>query len=326
MIQLLARLLPATVSAVVLCVAAAVGQSGDEDQHFLFSYFTRNGEDGLHLAHSRDGLRWTALNGGRSFLQPAVGSKLMRDPSILRGPDGVFHLVWTTGWWDSGIGLAHSRDLVTWSDQQVVPVMEHEPTALNCWAPELFYDEETAEFLILWSSTIPDRFPETADSGDAGDGRRLNHRIYFVTTRDFKIFSETRLLYDGGFNVIDGTILRADGRYRLIVKDETLRPPRKHLRIATGDRAIGPYGPASDPVTPDWVEGPSVLRVGDAWIVYYDEYTRRRYGAIRSTDLKTWDIISDQIEFPPGARHGTAFVAPAEIVEPLLTLGTESEF
>jgi hypothetical protein len=25
---------------------------------YLFSYFTRNGEDGVHLAYSRDGVHW----------------------------------------------------------------------------------------------------------------------------------------------------------------------------------------------------------------------------------------------------------------------------
>ena len=76
---------------------------------YLFAYFTGNGEDGLHFARSTDGLKWTEIAGGRSFLKPAVGSSLMRDPSIARGPDGTFHLVWTTGWWDRGIGIAHSR-------------------------------------------------------------------------------------------------------------------------------------------------------------------------------------------------------------------------
>ena len=90
---------------------------------FLFSYFTGNGEDGLHFAESRDGLTWNPVGGGRSFLVPTVGSKLMRDPSIARGADGMFHLVWTTGWWDKGIGVAHSKNLVDWSAQQFVPVM-----------------------------------------------------------------------------------------------------------------------------------------------------------------------------------------------------------
>src|SRR5438876_12388028 len=86
-----------------------------EPQAFLFSYFTRNGEDGVHLAYSRDGISWLALLGGRPVIRPAVEGQgigwqqwstraaLMRDPSILRGPDGVFHLAWTIAWTDRGI-------------------------------------------------------------------------------------------------------------------------------------------------------------------------------------------------------------------------------
>ena len=40
---------------------------------YLFSYFINDSKDGLHLAYSYDGLTWTPLNGGRSFLTPAVG-------------------------------------------------------------------------------------------------------------------------------------------------------------------------------------------------------------------------------------------------------------
>ena len=55
---------------------------------------------GLFLTTSKDGLKWTELKApnGKSFLEPQVGGKLMRDPSLQRGPDGVFHLVWTTSW------------------------------------------------------------------------------------------------------------------------------------------------------------------------------------------------------------------------------------
>src|SRR4051812_44028150 len=66
---------------------------------FLFTYFTKNGEDGLHLAASVDGYKWDKLNDGKSYLAPKVGkSKLMRDPSVARGPDGTYHMVWTSGW------------------------------------------------------------------------------------------------------------------------------------------------------------------------------------------------------------------------------------
>ena len=283
---------------------------------YLFSYFTGNGEDGLHFAASSDGLTWTPLKDRASFLQPAVGSRLMRDPCIVQGPDGTFHMVWTTGWWDAGIGLAHSRDLISWSEQQWLPVMKHEPTALNAWAPEMFYDEGAQEYLIFWASTIPARFPQTEESGDTReDQKKLNHRIYFVTTKDFVTYSPTSLFYDGGFNVIDATIVRAGAEFVMIVKDETKRPvAKKHLRVTRASRAKGPYAPASPPISADWVEGPTILKVDENWILYYDEYTRQRYGAMRSKDLREWTVISDQVRFPAGMRHGTAFAAGEAVI------------
>jgi hypothetical protein len=285
---------------------------------YLFSYFTGNGEDGLHFAASADGASWKAVADGKSFLAPAVGSRLMRDPSIARGPDGVFHMVWTTGWWDQGIGLAHSKDLIDWSEQQFLPVMAHEPDAKNCWAPEIFFDEDGGRFLIFWATTIPGRFPDTDPKDPAlKPGDRANHRVYFVETKDFKAFSKAALLYDGGFNVIDAFMVKAGpDRYVMVVKDETLRPtPKKHLRITEARRPEGPYGPASQPFSIDWVEGPAVLKVGSEWVVYYDEYTRKRYGAVRSPDLARWKPMA--VSFPDGTRHGTAFRVPPAVIAAL---------
>ncbi len=97
----------------------------DRPDRFLFAYFVANGQDGLHLAFSEDGLMWQELNGYRSRIMPKVGDdKLMRDPFILEGPDGVFHMVWTVSWNERGIGYAASKDLLTWSEQRCLPVME----------------------------------------------------------------------------------------------------------------------------------------------------------------------------------------------------------
>ena len=112
-------------------------------ENYLFTSFRGNGDDGLHLAYSRDGLKWTALNGDKSFLKPEAGTKLMRDPCVCQGPNGTFNMVWTSGWWDKGIGIAHSKDLINWSEQKWLGVMEHEPIAVNCWAPEIFYDTQS---------------------------------------------------------------------------------------------------------------------------------------------------------------------------------------
>ena len=148
-------------------------KSSDND-YYLFSYFTNNGEDGLHLCYSFDGLNWKTINNGESLMKPEVGEqKLVRDPCVIQGPNGIFHMIWTTSWAGKTIGYAHSNDLIHWSNQKAIPVMEHEPEAVNCWAPELFYDEERENYLIFWSTIIPGRFPETDNSGTKG----RNHRI-----------------------------------------------------------------------------------------------------------------------------------------------------
>lgn len=292
-------------------------RAADEAPFYLFSYFKGNGRSGLHLAASRDGLEWNKLAGGKSFLTSTLADGLIRDPSIVQGADGTFHMVWTPGWWEKGIGYASSRDLITWSEPRWLPVMEHEPTALNSWAPELHFNPEDGLFMILWASTIPGRFPDTDHSrGDkTRDGATANHRHYFTTTRDFQKFSDTRLFHDPGFNSIDGTVVRAGERWLLVFKDETKAPePKKNIRLAWGDSMTGPFGPASAPISSSWVEGPSMLRTPDgAWNLYFDAYTRKRYEGLQSADLKTWKPITDRLKFPKGIRHGTMFTVTKEV-------------
>lgn len=282
----------------------------------LFSSFRNNGEDGLHLAYSEDGLTWAALKGDASFLPPQIGGKLMRDPSICRGPDGLFHLVWTTGWWDKGIGIAHSPDLINWSAQTFLPVMAHEPDARNCWAPEIYYDRPTDTYLIFWSTTIPGRFPETENPNDDN-----NHRIYYVTTRDFVTYTDTALFYDPGFNVIDAFLGKDKDQYILFIKHESKHPVvQKNIRMAFGDKAAGPYGPASASISPAWVEGPTAVRVGQQWILYYDGYTRGRMEGLSSSDLTFWTDITSQLSFPSGTRHGTVFRVAENVLDVLRAL------
>lgn len=273
------------------------------DSVYVFSYFTGNGESGMQLAFSTDGYRFLEFNRGKPLLRPRAGvDKLMRDPCIIRGGDGKFHMVWTVSWNEKGIGYASSDDLLHWSEQTYLPVMAHEPEARNCWAPEITYDPETETYLIYWATTIPGRFPETSHRGDEG----YDHRIYYTTTPDFKTFSETRLLYDPGFNVIDATIKATDSGFVMWFKNETRLPPEKNLRMATSSKLTGPYSPAGPPITGKyWAEGPTVARLGTQTIVYFDKYIEGKMGAVISADLTHWEDVSQQVRFPPGARHGT---------------------
>lgn len=311
---------------IAIATATAPILQGAERQEpaFLFSYFRGNGETGLHLAWSRDGLNWTPLNDGRAILAPQVGGRLMRDPCIVRGPDGTFHMVWTTGWWERSIGLAHSKDLINWSEQRLIPVMEHESNALNSWAPEILLDPADNSFIIHWATTIKGQF--TLETGDGADrdrhGNPLNHRMYFTRTSDFKNFTPARLLYEPGWNCIDASIYPyGDGRWVMFIKDERKVPvAQKNIRVAWGESPAGPFGPASDPISADWVEGPTALRIDGVWHLYYDGYTRGRMEGRRSRDLQNWENITEKLNFPRGARHGTAFEVEPAFLEQLLEL------
>ena len=301
------------------------------DDVYLFSYFSnkkyggRSGQSaGLHLAWSEDGKAWTALNGDKPILTPQIGKdKLMRDPSICQGPDGVFHLVWTSSWHDRIIGYASSTNLVDWTEQRQIPVMTDEPEARNTWAPEVTYNPEDGLFYIYWATTINGRHSaiEAMDSKEDG----LNHRIYLTTTRDWKTFSKTRLWFNGDFSAIDAAIVRDEVNkdWIMVVKNENHTPAEKNLRITrTKNLDKGFPTDVSAPITESWVEGPSPLFVGDVLYVYFDKYTRHKYGAVRSMDRgRTWQDCSDEISIPKDARHGTMFKVDRRYLDALLKLG-----
>ena len=288
-----------------------------QNEAYLFSYFVDNGQDGLHLAYSADGLKWTPLNNGKTYLVPIVGKdKLMRDPDILQGKDGMFHMVWTSGWWDKQIGYASSPDLINWSEQKGIPVMEHEPMARNSWAPEMAYDPETGEYIIFWASTIPGRHSDVASSERE---KGLNHRMYCTRTKDFESFSPTEIFFNPDFSVIDATILPKNNQFYMFLKNENPNPPEKNIRIAISDKASGPYPVnVSAPITSKyWAEGPTALEIGEYVYVYFDKYTMHQYGAVRSKNMVDWEEVSDRVSFPTGARHGSVFKVNNEVLQKL---------
>jgi len=301
------------------------GCSSNSKDVYLFSYFINGGKDGLHLAYSYDGHQWETINNGQSLLKPMVGKdRLMRDPSIAQGKDGVFHMVWTTGWWDQGIGYASSTDLINWSEQQYIPVMEHLKSTRNSWAPEVFYDDVDDLFYIIWASTVPELYPEIETSPNE---KGLNHRQYYTTTKDFKTFTPTELFFDPDFSVIDAAILKTDSDYLMVVKNEMSAPAEKNLRITrTKDLKEGFPTKVSESISgKSWVEGPTPLQVGDYMYIYFDKYREKKYGTLRSKDGQNWEDISEMINLPKGIRHGTAFKTSEDVLNKLLSLTEESK-
>ncbi|HEY0679426.1 MAG TPA: glycoside hydrolase family 43 protein [Chitinophagaceae bacterium] len=284
---------------------------GTSKQAYVFTSFHEPATAGLRLLYSFDGYKWKDLD--TVLLKPGVGQqKVMRDPSIAQGSDGTFHLVWTSSWrGDKGFGYASSRDLLNWSEQQFIPVMEHEQSVVNVWAPEIFYDKDDSRFIIIWASAIPGKF----DRGIEEDSN--NHRMYITTTTDFKTFSPSRLFLDPGFSVIDAVIVkRAKSDYVLVLKDNTR--PNRNLKIAYGEKAEGPYSNVSNAFSESFTEGPSVLKLKGKWLIYFDAYRKKSYDAVMTADFKNFTDISSDVQLPAGHKHGTILPVRKKILTSLL--------
>lgn len=284
---------------------------------YLFTYFAGE-SDGLRLAASNDGLHWEQIGGDSVFLVPEIGKDhLMRDPSVAQGPDGTFHMVWTSGWNDSIIAYSSTRDFINWTPQKAIPVMANEPGTLNSWAPELFYDDATQTYYIFWASTVPGKHSYVPTSENE---KQWNHRIYLTTTKDFETFTPTQLWFNPTFSAIDAAIAKSpvSGEYIMVVKNENSAPAEKNIRVTRSkDMTQGFPVEVSAPITGDyWAEGPAPLFVNDTLYVYFDKYINGSYGAVRSTDNgATWTDISDSVSFPQGMRHGTAFPVNKALID-----------
>jgi Arabinosidase BT_3657-like, N-terminal len=301
-----------------------------EKNVLLFTYFLGDG-DGLRMAYSRDGYKWTPLRNGDLFLKPEVGSKQMRDPSLVEGRDRRFHLVWTSGSNDKGFGYSSSKDLINWSEQRFIPVNE-KLNATYTRAPEIFYDRKPKLFYIIWSATIPGLFPETDKDGEQ------NNRLYYVTTQNFVDFSQPKIFFNPGFNCIDGSLIEANGKYQLIFIDD--RTDFKTIRISTAEKLDGQWTVPTEPITTlNGIQGPSGVKVGNDWLIYFDHHlsnqtsgqnsgqpsgetsgqpSSQTSGALRSRDFRQWEDVTNQISFPKDMKQGSVLRVTDETLEVLL--------
>jgi hypothetical protein len=191
--------------------------------------------------------------------------------------------------------------------------MQNESTTVNVWAPELFYDDESKDYIIIWASTIPFRFPKGEEEEEN------NHRMYYATTKDFKSFSETKLFLDPGFSVIDCEIVkRGKNDYVLVLKDNTR--PNRNVKVAFAENPLGPYTQISAAFTPNFTEGPTTVKVGDEYLIYFDQYREKIYGAVRTKDFKSFTNITNEVSLPEGHKHGTIFPVRKKDVKELLQI------
>ena len=309
-------------------------------QGYAFAYFTGEGTaDGeqIYFAASRgnDPLHWDELNGGRPVLTSSEGEQGVRDPFIIRSPEGdKFYLIATdlkiygNGDWDRSqrhgsryIEVWESTDLVTWSQQRHVRVSPDE--AGNTWAPEAYYDDSIGAYVVFWASKL------YAANDPQHTGNTYNKMMY-ATTRDFRTFSEPKVWVDPGYSVIDSTVIEHDGTYYRFTKDERnntsstpcskfiLEEKSTTLR-STGwsfvKDCIGKATATSAGINQG--EGPTVFKSNteDKWYVFIDEFGGRGYVPFETTDLDSGQFtMSQDYQLPRRPRHGTVLpVTKAEL-------------
>jgi hypothetical protein len=75
-------------------------------------------------------------------------------------------------------------------------------------------------------------------------------------------------------------------------------------------------GPGSSVQGKQWAEGPTLLKVGGEWRLYFDRFRMRadRFGLATSKDLVHWTDRTSELKVPPQAMHGTIFRAPRAVV------------
>src|SRR5699024_5791695 len=219
------------------------------------------GAERVSLAASKgnDALRWNTLNDGEPIFTSTQGTEGLRDPFIIRSNEGDKFFMLATDLKVAGlpggfttaqisgsraIEVWESTDLVNWSEQRHVVVSS--PYAGNTWAPEAYWDDEIGRYVVFWASNLYD----TADVDDR-TGVTYN-RMMYVTTDDFRTFSEPQIWTDvrrgSGRGLIDSTVAKVDDTYYRFTKDEasmTIRLEESTDLLATYSGSLpGTSGPA----------------------------------------------------------------------------------
>lgn len=291
--------------------------------NYLFVYFPANDNENIYYALSNDGFNYTAINGGKRVVAADTVSvkKGLRDPHVMRGPDGWFYMVNTDmksaeGWASNrGIVMMKSKDLINWKHSTV-----HFPdrykgknfaNVTRVWAPETIwdYDHENKDGSkgrpLVYFSLL------------TNDGTIEFDQVYFAyANEDFTDLESDPIFYfSRGKSTIDMDIVYnpADKYYHAFYKNEgdggISKVRALELTKANGTKPANWYRKKDGlQQTTEAVEGAGIFKLINqgTWILMYDCYMNGHYQFTSSTDLENFTFVQNtemKGAFTP--RHGT---------------------
>ena len=298
--------------------------------NYLFAYFPANNDENIYYALSNDGYNFTAMNNGKRVVAADTVSikKGLRDPHVLRAPDGWFYMVNTDmksaeGWSSNrGMVLMKSRDLINWKHAAV-----HFPdkykgknfaNVTRVWAPETIWDESyenkdgSKGRPLVYYSLLTD------------DGTISYDQVFFnYANEDFTDLDGDPIhFFDRGKSTIDMDIVYnpVDKYYHAFYKNEgdggICKVRAQSLTTANGTKAPT-WTKQSKALqqTTEAVEGAGVFKLinQNSWVLMYDCYMNGHYQFTSSTDLETFKFVQDTKTsgaFTP--RHGTILPITAQ--------------
>lgn len=246
-----------------VCVLAAPKKLTEDDfEGYLFGHFIGEGSEmgeQIYFALSEDGFHFEDMNDRKPVLVSNIGEKGVRDPYVYRSVEGdrfflvatdlsIFHRGgWVKneqGYYDASttgssyLVVWESLDLVNWGEPKLVKVAPE--NAGMAWAPEMIYNDETGEYIIFFASSI--MTPETKMKAKP-------NAIYYVATRDFVNFSETKLFIDNQTDdttngqpreIIDTTLIKIGDCYYSASKDGDNDEVNGGIRIMRSKNLLDP--------------------------------------------------------------------------------------
>lgn len=275
--------------------------------------YHKDADHSLHMALSRDGYSWKALNDDKAVIcgDTIAQQHGIRDPHIYRAPNGTFYMAATDlhifgqregyrqtewerdgkeyGWGNNrGLVLLKSKDLIHWS-HTVFRIDEAFPERfgeLGCaWAPETIYDPEEGKLMVYFTIR------------PTGKGKT---KLYYSYADDMftKLVTEPQLLFeypDEKVQILDADIIpTGDGRYCMTYCSQE-GPAGIKMAISEHINRGYVYQPQQIDAEKGSCEAPTMYKLigQDKWLLMYDIFSIKphNFGFMETTDFKTFQYL-----------------------------------